>query len=431
MPELDDAQIRTAITQVADAAAAEVDLDARLAELHARTAKGGHGRRWGTGLLAAAAAVALVAGSMAVFGGPDGDQRVHTVPAPGVLTHDPDAKEALDRAVAATMDASGWVAEITSGGGGHSRFTYQHPNRVDSDTFDSDGNRVDRLIVIGTDAWSPDDGVWTPYQHDWRDVFPITALDALDTACAVRTDDGLLAWRDDGDCDRPLDPDASDTDVWRVELDAGRVSTIETFNGMLDPEAVRPGLNRAARLPDAARFRASFRYDHVPAVDAPGTGPPSTPEAPSDAEALAYDAFDALGWEPEGQGLLAPGATGAAFYMRIGDAIVPVAGSPVQDLTFDHNGEPEVFVLDNDHITDAHTVELGDAPGVAGTADGYPFAAFTCGGYLWTVGGLLGADWPVRIEGDLAISVAADLAAVLGCEPGDRPVAPGHGDPHG
>lgn len=429
MPEIDDAQIRTALEQLRDSAAAEVDVEARFAELRRRVGSRPTGRRWGAGLVATAAAVALLAGSFAVFGGGDRGQQVHTGPDSSVMTPDPAAKEDLDRAMKATLDAPGWVAE-SSTSARRARFTFRQPDRVDADTFDLDGVRVERLIVIGSDGWFADGNGWVPQQRDWRSMFPFTALDALALACAAHTEDGLLVWRDGGPCDAPLDSSDRTTDVWRVTLDDdGRVATIETVNEFLDPEMTGPGLNQAARLPVTARFRITFRYDHVPGVDVPRKDPSSLPATPNDAEAIAYDAFEAVGWEPVGEGLLNPGSTSAEFHVAFGSGIITVIGTPVQDRTFERDGAPAVFALDND-ATAAEPIDLDDTPGIAAVAGGYPFIAFTCGEHLWTVSGLRAADWPPTVA-DLVTEVAETLAGALECEPGPRPVAPGQSDPNG
>ena len=47
---------------------------------------------------------------------------------------------------------------------------------------------------------------------------------------------------------------------------------------------------------------------------------------------------------------------------------------------------------------------------------------------LWMVGGLFGNTEP-PLDPDLVLSAATDLAGALECEPGERPVAPGPGEP--
>jgi hypothetical protein len=432
MPELDDAQIRTALVALRDSAAREVDPEARLDELHARANRRGAGRRWGVGLLAAVAAVALVAGSVAVFD--RGEDHVVTAPAEELdIGHDDGAKAALDRAVRATLEAPGWVAEIVNVVG-RTTVTYQAPNRIDSDTTDADGERLSRVVIVGTESWSSDSSGWVPGQRDWRTIAPLTLLDALSSACVATWRSGeLAAWDGTDGCDGPLGDALDGTDVWVVALDAaGRLARIdvgELGSDAVDPDTPRAGLNRLGGLPVGARFSVEFRYEDVPEVSVPADAA-ADDAAARELEDLMIGAFVALGWDRRPCCSHPADTRSAQLAAEVDGVEVPVVGAPVEERTFDHDGAPAVFVQHNDHVVGARPIDLAGAPGVTGTANGYPFAAFTCGGYLWMVGGLFGSDGPPLDDG-LVISAATELSGAVACEPGERPVAPGHGDPHG
>lgn len=445
MPELDDAQIRTTLEQVADAAAAEVDVDARLAELHARVGKG-RTSRWRGVFLTVAAVVVVLAGSVAVFAGRDAGQQVLTGPQdvgtahePGGVTshdvdevtaHEPDAAAILKRAAQGTLDAPGWVADV-AGGASLNSTTYRAPDRVLTAVDDGDGFEIVALVA-GSDAWDVDDGNWVRVERDYQDNTPFVLLDTLLRACAARIDDGILAWDSSMGCERPFENQPVGTNAYLATIEEGHIARVDLGQVAAAPpaEGLSPsGLNRLNEFNVTGPVYVTFRYDDVPEV----TVPPEALAATTAAEALEDligTAFKVLGWQREQCCDLPGDIGGAQAAVHLAGTSVPFDVSPVEWRTSDLDGAPAVFVHGNDYVSDARPVELGGAAGVAGTANGYPFAAFTCGGYLWTAGGMFGGEVE-RLPADLVVTAATDLAGALECEPGDRPVAPGHGDPHG
>lgn len=438
MPELDDAQIRTTLEEVVDAAAAEVDVDARLVELHARVGKGRTNTRWRGGFLAAAAVVAVVAGSVAVFADRDagqqvltGPQEVDTTPEPDVVTaHEPDAAAMLERAAQATLDAPGWVV-VVAGGASLNSTTYRAPDRVLTAVDNGDGFETIALVA-GSDAWAIDDGNWVRVERDYQDNTPFVVLDTLLRACAARIDEGILAWDGSMGCERPFENQPVGTNAYLATVEDGRIARVDLGQVAAEPPAedLPPhGLNRLDQFNVIGPVYVTFRYDDVPEVTVPPEALAATTAA-EELDDLMSTAFTTLGWELAQCCNLPGDIGGAQAAVHLAGARVPLDVSPVEQRIYELDGAPAVFVHGNDYVTDARPVELGSAAGVAGTADGYPFAAFTCGGYLWTVGGLFGGE-SERLPADLVAAAATELAVALECEPGDRPVARGHGDPHG
>ncbi|HTO02005.1 MAG TPA: hypothetical protein VL068_15165 [Microthrixaceae bacterium] len=122
------------------------------------------------------------------------------------------------------------------------------------------------------------------------------------------------------------------------------------------------------------------------------------------------------------------GGDSAVTGVRWQDLDVPVFGGPIEKNTFDHEGQPRVFVPFNDYVTSSAPSEVGGAPVTTGEADLGAFLAFTCGENLWTLGGAGMGDrsTPTQLR-----ELAKVLIPQLGCTVGARPVAPGHGNPLG
>lgn len=285
MSDRDDVEVRSALEQLRDTAAASVEVDRRLDDLQGRSTPSGGARRQGRGLLAAAAVVAVVVGSVAVFAR---DDAVDVISGPGgadasgvvdiAVVHDPAAKDALDRAVKTTRDAAGFVATI-QGGVGPSEFTYEAPDRVDVQTFDSVGDLLSRQVVVGSDMWVSGDGQWVTGQQDWRVTAPFTLFDALTAACVAKADELLLAW-DPGPsgCAESAQPSSDlpdETAVWAVEVDdAGRLARVVVgeVGALTSPVLSSVGaesIRSLGRLGASAQLIATFDYDGLPPVTVP------------------------------------------------------------------------------------------------------------------------------------------------------------------
>lgn len=122
------------------------------------------------------------------------------------------------------------------------------------------------------------------------------------------------------------------------------------------------------------------------------------------------------------------GGSGATTGVVWDGVDVGILGSPVQDVTFEHEGASRAFVPFNDLVLSSEETSVAGAHATSGDANGSRFLAFTCGAHLWTLGGPgMGAQATDAQLHDLAEA----LIPHLGCVVGEPPLATGHGDPHG
>lgn len=205
------------------------------------------------------------------------------------------------------------------------------------------------------------------------------------------------------------------------------------------PEFTRIGSCRLKLVPASyvvalhwAETGDSFRFVHpnrqpsgeqsTLQVDRPTPAPFTNPGEELLASALRRLELEACCGEPSHGGT---GVTSGAVWE---DTAIPISGAPLQDHTFDVDGTPRVVVPLNDLVTSSESATIAEAETLIGEADLGSFVAFTCGAYVWTIGGAGAGERssPAQVR-----SLAETLLAQLECPIGQRPVAPGHGDPSG